>query len=301
MMAGDEAGMRVGVIGLGAMGSRIAARLLDAGHRVGGWNRTAGRASALDAAGLERFSTPAELAAASDVVILMLWDSEAVRSILEGDHGVLAGIAPGTIVVDLSTIQPAVSAELAERVAERNGVLLDSPVSGSLDAAEAGSLLLMVGGPGRALATARPVLEVLARRIEHVGERNGSGLALKLAVNLQVATQLVGWAEGIALAERFGVDRRTASAIMLESVIASPMLKYRVPFTLDDPDEVWANVEQLTKDVAYAEEVLDWSGPSGKFAHRLLTRTVAEGRGGREAAELVRTARAAIDEKGSDS
>jgi 3-hydroxyisobutyrate dehydrogenase-like beta-hydroxyacid dehydrogenase len=165
--------------------------------------------------------------------------------------------------------------------------MLDTPVSGSLDAAESGQVMIMVGGPASALERARPVLEILGRSVQHVDVRNGSALVLKLAINMQVAIQAVAWGEGLALAEQFGIDRRDASRVMLDSVIASPMLKYRAPFALDPPAEVWASAAQLLKDVTYAVARADGNAVAGSYAGELLHKVCAEGRGDREAAEVM--------------
>ncbi|MCU1477072.1 MAG: NAD(P)-dependent oxidoreductase [Subtercola sp.] len=269
------------------MGSRFAGRLLDAGFEVEGFNRSPGRAGHLDDLGLVRADSPRDLAGNCDVLLIMLWDSEAVLSVMQGDAGILAGIRPGTVVVDLSTIEPHVSSALAVEVSRRGCTMLDCPVSGSLDAAEAGTVLVMAGGPAMSLVRVRPVLSALAAKIVHVAEANGSGLALKLAINLQVAIQAVGWGEASLVIEEFGIDPVHAADIMLESVIASPMLKYRVPFTFEEPDEVWASAAQLRKDVAYAREITGASSRAGGVALSLLDAVIADGRGDGEAAELM--------------
>jgi 3-hydroxyisobutyrate dehydrogenase-like beta-hydroxyacid dehydrogenase len=281
----------VGVVGLGAMGSRLAERLFPAGYEVHGFNRTPGRAPWLDELGMKRDDSPRELATTSDIIVMMLWDSDAVRGTVLGDDGILAGARPGTIIVDLSTIEPSASAEIAAVAKSRGVDYLDCPVSGSLDRAESGELLVMAGGDPRVLELVLPVLGMLARRIIHVGNRNGSGLALKLAINQQVATQLVGWGEAIALTDRFGIDRSLASTIMLDSVIASPMLHYRVPFSFEPPDEVWASAAQLRKDVAYAQEITSDRARSSAIALELLDAVLADGRGDLEAVELLAEAR----------
>jgi 3-hydroxyisobutyrate dehydrogenase-like beta-hydroxyacid dehydrogenase len=279
----------VGMIGLGAMGSRFARRLLDAGYEVHGYNRTDGRAGELDGAGLIRHVTPREVAAASDVVLIMLWDSPAVAGAVEGSDGLLAGLRSGSVIIDLSTIEPAESQRLASKVMAHASSYLDVPVSGSLDRASAGTLLAMVGGAPEAVVAVRPVIDVLADRVVLAGG-NGAGLALKLAINLQVAIQLIGWGESLGITARAGIDTASAAAIMLDSVISSPMLRYRIPFTFEAPDEVWANCEQLLKDVRYAI-ASGAKGPTALMAESLLGRIVADGRGEREAAELAVEAR----------
>jgi 3-hydroxyisobutyrate dehydrogenase-like beta-hydroxyacid dehydrogenase len=123
--------------------------------------------------------------------------------------------------------------------------------------------------------------------VQHVDIRNGSALVLKLAINMQVAIQAVAWGEGLALAEQFGIDRRAASRVMLDSVIASPMLKYRAPFALDPPAEVWASAAQLFKDVTYAVARSEGTAVAGRYARELLDKVCTDGRGDLEAAEVM--------------
>ncbi|OLT07692.1 hypothetical protein BJF90_13485 [Pseudonocardia sp. CNS-004] len=279
--------LRVGVLGLGAMGSRFVRRLRDAGFDVYVWNRTPARAARLAPTGARPCPSPRAVAESSDVVLMMLWDSPALDAVVHGPDGVLAGLQPGAVVVDASTVEPEASAAVAQEVRAAGGDMLDTPVSGSLDAAEAGRLLIMVGGPSAALERARPVLDVLGDRVVHVGERNGSGLALKLAVNMQVAAQAVAWGEALTLVEGYGIGRDRATEVMLGSVVASPMLHYRAPFVLEPPAEVWASADQLRKDVVYAVARTPETAASARHALALLERLCAEGRGDREAAELM--------------
>jgi 3-hydroxyisobutyrate dehydrogenase-like beta-hydroxyacid dehydrogenase len=289
----------VGVIGLGAMGSRIARRLLSAGYRVHGWNRSAGRVAPLAAQGLIPWSTPREVAEHADIVLTMLWDSAALRDVTLPPDGLLAGLRARSVYVDMSTVEPKASAEVSREAASRGAAMLDCPVSGSLDAAESGNLVLLASGPAHALDRARPVLEHLGRHIAHLGEEPGLGLALKLAINLQVAIQEVAWGEGLIVAERAGISRGMATEVMLASVIASPMLRYRAPFVLSPPDEVWASASQLRKDVDYALEYAaddnaendkhdKHAMPAGRVALSLLHAVCNAGEADEEAAALAR-------------
>lgn len=278
----------VGVIGLGAMGGRIARRLLAAGYRVHGWNRTASRVAPLAADGLVPHPTPRAVAAEASLLISMVWDSTALDDITRPPDGLFAGLHEGHVLVDMSTVEPAASARVAAEVASRGAAMLDCPVSGSLDAAESGQLVLLAGGPATALGRARPVLEHLGRQLIYLGGEPGLGLALKLAVNLQVAIQEVAWGEGLAIAERAGISRATATEAMLASVIASPMLRYRAPFVLDPPEEVWASAAQLRKDVEYALGAGGGVLPAGQVAHALLDAVCATGEADTEAAALAR-------------
>jgi 3-hydroxyisobutyrate dehydrogenase-like beta-hydroxyacid dehydrogenase len=131
------------------------------------------------------------------------------------------------------------------------------------------------------------VLDEIGRLVLHVSEVNGSGLVMKLAINMQVAIQEVGWGEGLALAESFGITRAEATEVMLQSVIASPMLKYRVPFVADPPEEIWASASQLWKDVGYAVDRSGGRAVAGRHALELLEAVRASGRGDLEAVELI--------------
>ncbi|WP_278191515.1 NAD(P)-dependent oxidoreductase [Streptomyces spinosisporus] len=278
----------IGFVGLGAMGGRMAARLLSAGHPVFGWNRTPERMRPLIVRGLTPCASPREVADRADTVLTMVWDSQALLAVSDPADGLLAGFTPRHVLVDLSTVEPAVSSELAERVRSRGADMLDCPVSGSLDAAEAGTLVLFAGGPLSALRRVRPVLDRLGRAVVHLGEANGAGLTMKLAVNLQVAIQSIAWGEAMVVAEQAGISRTDATEAMLASVIASPMLHYRAPFLLAEPPEVWASAEQLRKDVRYALEAAGRPLGAGTLAQRLLDEICSAGEGGREAAQLMR-------------
>jgi 3-hydroxyisobutyrate dehydrogenase-like beta-hydroxyacid dehydrogenase len=280
---------RVGVVGLGAMGGRMARRLLAAGYQVYGYNRSPGRLRPLAQAGLLPCATPRELAGQVDVILGMVWDSDALRAVTGGPDGLLAGLRPGQVFVDLSTVEPEVSAEVAGEVEARGAAMLDCPVSGSLDAAESGRLVLLVGGPRAALDQVRPVLDQLGNSLVHLGATHGLGLSLKLAINLQVALQELAFGEGLIVAERAGISRDKAIEAMLASVIASPMLRYRVPFVLREPDEVWASAAQLRKDVAYAVDQAGGALRAGDLALRVLDAICAAGEGEQEAAALIRT------------
>jgi 3-hydroxyisobutyrate dehydrogenase-like beta-hydroxyacid dehydrogenase len=277
----------VGVIGTGAMGSRFARRLAEVGYQVHAWNRTAERVEALRPFGILAQPSPRAVAERCPVVVSMLWDSTALDAVALGEDGFHHGLAPGKVVADASTVEPEVSARIAAAVRDTGAEMLDTPVSGSLDAAESGRLLIMAAGARVAFERARPVLEALGRSVRHVGETNGGALALKLAINLQVAIQEIAWGEGLGLAGAFGIGRDQATEVMLDSVVASPMLHYRAPFVLTPPDEVWASAAQLLKDVTYAVTRSEGRAVAGRYAQDLLEKVCADGRGDLEAAELI--------------
>ena len=243
----------VGFVGLGTMGGRIVARLLAAGYRVVGWNRSPGRAESLDAKGMVVAGTPREVAEGADVVLSMVTDTAAVEEVASGPDGILAGLGAGKVYADMSTIDAAASRRLADQVAETGAQMLDAPVSGSLATLEAGQLAIMVGGDPGAYERIRPVLLAIGPKVTRVGE-NGRALEMKVAINLALVVQVVGFCEGVALAEKAGVSREAAVEAMLNSVVSSPVLNYRGPFVLEGrmPAEPFADVELQQKDLLLA-------------------------------------------------
>jgi 3-hydroxyisobutyrate dehydrogenase-like beta-hydroxyacid dehydrogenase len=245
--------VEVAFCGLGAMGSGIVTRLLDAGRPVRGWNRTRARAEPLIARGMRWADTPAEAARGADVVFTMLTDSAAVEQVVAGPDGVLDGIAPGAVVVDMSTIAPDACRALAARVAEAGATMLDAPVSGSIATLEQGQLSVMVGGDEAAFERVRPVLADMGPEVTYLGG-NGQALFMKMAINLALIVQVVSFCEGVALAEKAGIAREAAVDAMLRSVVASPVLGYRGPFILEGrmPEVAWADVTLQQKDALLA-------------------------------------------------
>jgi 3-hydroxyisobutyrate dehydrogenase-like beta-hydroxyacid dehydrogenase len=240
-------------VGLGAMGTRIAGRLLDSGIRVYGTNRTKPKAEALIEHGLLWRDTPREVAAAADVVFSMVTDDAALDAITAGPDGILSGLKPGQVYVEMSTVSPHASRQLAEGVRARGAELLDAPVSGSIPQAESGTLAIMVGGEPHAFAAVEPLLRELGQTVTHVGS-NGQGLVLKLAINISLAVQTLAFSEGLLLAERAGVDPALAAEVMGNSSIGSPMLKARIPLLLQLPERAWFDVELMHKDIRLALE-----------------------------------------------
>ena len=199
----------LGFVGLGTMGGRMARRLLDAGHHVTGYNRTRARAQWLVDMGLELADTPRQVAQASEVTFSMMANDEALLAIAQGEDGVLAGLATGKVYVDMSTVSPAVSRELATQTAAKGAAMLDAPVSGSAVTVEAGTLSFMVGGDARTLERVTPYLQDIGPTITHVGE-NGQAAAMKIAINLSLPVQVLAFSEGLLLAERSGIPRHLA-------------------------------------------------------------------------------------------
>ena len=244
----------LGFVGLGAMGGRVTKRLLDAGHTVTGYNRTKPKAQWLLDLGMRWGETPRAVAEAADVIFTMVTNTVALHEVVDGHNGILAGLQKGKIYIDMSTISPAASKRLAERVAEKGAQMLDSPVSGSVITLEQGNLSLMVGGDKATFEQIKPILLDIGPKVNYVGT-NGQAVLMKVAINLNLQVQLLAFCEALVLAEKGGIPRETAMEVMLNSVIASPSLKYRTPFILEMPDEAWFNVNMMQKDMLLALEM----------------------------------------------
>jgi len=242
----------LGFVGLGAMGSRLARRLLDAGHRVTGWNRTAGKARALVAAGLVPAASPRAAAEGAEVVFSMVTDDAALRAVALGPEGIIAGLGPGAVFAEMSTVSPAVVRELAPPVAARGAALLDAPVSGSTITVEQGQASFQVGGDAAALERVRPYFLAMGTAVTHVGSL-GLAKTMKVATNLGLAVQMLAFSEAVLLAEKAGIARERAVEALMKSVIASPMVKYRGPFVLGQmPTSAWFPVPMAQKDLQLA-------------------------------------------------
>jgi 3-hydroxyisobutyrate dehydrogenase-like beta-hydroxyacid dehydrogenase len=235
----------IGFVGLGHMGGAMAERLIAHGYRVVGTSH-----SRKTSPGLEWLDTPGAVVEHADVLLSSIPDDHALHTVATGPDGVLAGLRPGQIWADMSTVSPQASRDLAEQVQSYGAVLLDAPVSGSVPQIHTGTLTIMVGGPQDAYAQVEPILRELGTPT-HVGD-NGHGLALKLAINISLAVQVLALAEGLLLADRSGIDRKLALQVMTDSPIGSPMLKARAPLVLHLPDEAWFDISLLHKDLELA-------------------------------------------------
>jgi 3-hydroxyisobutyrate dehydrogenase-like beta-hydroxyacid dehydrogenase len=278
----------VGYVGLGVMGTSIVRRLLAGGHDVTVWNRTREKAEPLLTEGARWAGNPREVAAAGELVFTMVTNTEAVRAVTEGEDGVLAGLRPGAIYVDMSTANPANTHALAERVAAAGGSMLDVPVSGTSVTVDRGKASLMVGGDADTFERAKPVLEAIGPRVIHVGP-SGSAVTMKIAVNLSLAVQMLAFSEGVLLAEKGGISREKAVEVMLASVIASPMVTYRGPLVLGHPEEVWFDCHMMQKDLNLALDLgrqFEVPLPTTAVTNELLTAANGMGIGERDFAVL---------------
>ena len=243
----------LGFVGLGAMGSRLARRLLEARFAVVGYNRTAAKAQPLVAAGMRLGGSPREVAEASDVVFSMVTDNDALRAVALGTDGIVAGLRRDAVYVEMSTVSPAVTREIGDAVAAHGAAMLDAPISGSTITVEAGTASIAAGGEAAALERARPYLLAMAPGgITHVGPL-GLAKTMKIATNLGLAVQMLAFCEAVLLAEKSGIPRELAVEALMKSVIASPMVKYRGPFVIGKmPADAWFPVPMIQKDMQLA-------------------------------------------------
>jgi 3-hydroxyisobutyrate dehydrogenase-like beta-hydroxyacid dehydrogenase len=262
----------LGFVGLGVMGGELVNRLIRKGHTVTGYNRTKSKAEWLIKAGMKWADSPRAVAAA-DITFSMVTNSAALECIVEGPEGILAGLAPGKIYVDISTVSPDYSRAVAEKVRAKGANMLDSPVSGSVITLQEGKLSVMVGGRKETFEKVKPILLDIGPKVTYVGG-NGQALVLKIASNLSLAVQMLAFSEGVLLAEKSGISREIAVDVLTNSAIGSPMVKYRGPFVIKLPDEAWFNIDMMQKDMRLALELgrkLDVPLPSTAVANEFLT------------------------------
>jgi 3-hydroxyisobutyrate dehydrogenase-like beta-hydroxyacid dehydrogenase len=286
-MGSNTARMTIGFVGLGHMGGNMASRFLDAGYTVYGEDRSREDPQSLVQRGLRWCDTPRELAETVDVVFTSLPNDTVILGVASGADGILAGLTTDKIWVDMSTISPHASRELAERVRARGAIMLDAPVSGSVPQVQAGTLTIMVGGDEHAYARVEQLLRELGTPT-HIGE-NGQGLVLKLAINISLGVQMLAFSEGLLLAERAGIDPELARDVMTQSPIGSPMLKARAGLLFDLPDDAWFDIDFMQKDIALALDTareLHVAAPSAKAANRVLEVAQGLGYGERDIAAL---------------
>jgi len=260
-------------VGLGVMGSEMVLRLLSKGHTVTGYNRTKSKAEGLIQKGMKWGDSPRAVAASADVVLSMVTNSAALEAIVEGPEGILAGLTPGKFYVDISTVSPEYSRVVAAKVRAKGCDMVDAPVSGSVITLQEGKLSVMVGGRQETFEKLKPILLDIGPKVTYVGD-NGLALVMKIATNLSLAVQMLAFSEGVLLAEKSGISREIAVEVLVNSAIASPMIKYRGPFVLKLPEEAWFNVNMMQKDMLLALELgrkLDVPMPSTAVTNEFLT------------------------------
>jgi len=256
----------IGFIGLGIMGQPMALNLVKAGHKLTVYNRTAGKAEALKQAGAQVASTPAAAAKGAEFVIIIVTDSAAVEEVVLGKDGILGTVASGAIVIDSSTISPAVSRKMACHVAGKGASWLDAPVTGSKHGAEKGDLTFMVGGDRQTFERAMPILQVLGKKHIYCGQ-NGLGLSAKLAQNTIQATLLEVFCEGLVLAAKAGVAPETMHEILQSSLARAGLTDFKAPFIFKGDFTPYFPLKLMHKDLELAMEA--------GFAHSVPMPTLA--------------------------
>jgi 3-hydroxyisobutyrate dehydrogenase-like beta-hydroxyacid dehydrogenase len=263
----------LGYVGLGVMGGQMAARLLAKGHTVTGYNRTKSKAQWLIDKGMKWGESPRSVAEAADTTFVMVTNSAALEAVAHGPDGLLAGLGAGKLIIDMSTVSPAVSRNLAAKVREKGADMVDAPVSGSVITLQQGKLSVMVGGKAATFDRVKPLLDDVGPKVTHVGD-NGLALSMKIATNLSLMAQMLSFSESVLLAEKSGIAREVAVDVLTHSVIASPMVQYRGPFVLNMPEEAWFDVNMMQKDMQLALEMgrqLDVPLPTTAIGNEMLT------------------------------
>ena len=281
----------VAVVGAGRMGAAMVGRLRRAGLEVLVFNRTRSRAEAVaEATGAEVAASAREAVAGAQVVLSSLADDAAVGAAYAGRDGIVAGLQPGVVVCETSTIDPGTVRRLRPLVEDRRALLLDTPVSGSVSTVEAGQLTIMVGGDPAVLDRARPALDPLAKQVFHVGDL-GSGAVMKLAVNSILHGLNLALSEGLVLAEKAGVDRATAYEVFAASAIAAPFVHYkREAFEHPGQPPVAFSLDLVAKDL---DLILDLGAEAGAQMEQAATNrqvvqaAIAAGLGAHDLSELT--------------
>lgn len=272
---------KVGFVGVGVMGSRMAEILQTKGHTVTIYNRTKDKAEPLLAKGMHWADSPKAVAQSSDVFFTSVSDSKALAAITEGPDGILAAMGAGKVLVDMSTVHPDDSRALAAKCQERDGAMLDAPVSGTVATLNEGKLLIMVGGNKEIFERVKPILEDLTSgpitgkgpKVVYLGA-SGTGMTMKVAMNLGLAVHMLAFSESILLAEKSGIPRQAAIEVMINSAVASPMVVYRSPMLTKLPEPAWHTVNTMQKDMLLALELgrrVDVPLPTTATANEFLT------------------------------
>lgn len=284
---------RVGFIGLGTMGASMAANLARAGFDLTVWNRTPGRDAAVVDLGAHRGSTPAEVAAGSDIVVVCVTDSPQVEEVLFDENGLVAGFREGTLVIDCSSISPLATREFATRLAPHNVRWVDAPVSGGSEGALKGTLSIMVGGTEEDVERARPVLGAMGSLITHVGEL-GAGQWTKAINQVILAGTYLGVAEGIALGLSAGLDVDKVVAALSGGAAGSWILTNRSGRMIDDEYPLGFKISLHRKDLAIALELAHQTGaqlPVATLASEFEDELIAQGHGDDDNSALARSIR----------
>lgn len=285
--------MRIGVAGLGRMGAAIAKRLIEVGHEVTVWNRSPGKTEPLVKAGASAAETPAALAGKVEAVLTILTDAAAIESVYCGPDGLLSGEVGGKLFIEMSTVRPETEVALAEKVRPRGATLVECPVGGTVGPALQGKLLGLAGGEKADVERARPILEQLCRRVEHVGPI-GAGASMKLAINLPLAVFWQSLGEAYALCRHLGADPQWLVELFADTSGGANVLKARgsavaLAWAHKDPGSATFDCDSIRKDLRTMVEEARERGFDLPVAGRALSvfdEASREGWGGRDGVEL---------------
>ena len=272
------------------MGSRITKRLLARGHTVTGYDLFPAKQPELVAMGGKWASSPRAVCEAADTTFVMVTNTAALEGASQGPEGLLAGLGAGKLLIDMSTVGPATSRELAAKVRETGADMLDAPVSGSISMVESGKLSIMVGGQRATFDRAKPLLEDIGQKVTYIGE-NGLALSMKIATNVSIAVQMLALAESVVLAEKAGVARETAIEVLTNSAIASPLVQYKAPCILTMPEPPMFSANMMQKDVTLALDLgreLQVTLPTAAVASEFLSTAREQGLGEQDFAILYK-------------
>ncbi|MCG8348285.1 MAG: NAD(P)-dependent oxidoreductase [Chloroflexales bacterium] len=281
--------MHIGFVGLGRMGQAMASRLIGAGFSLTVWNRTLSKAEPLLEWGAHLAESLPALANVSDLTFTMLTDDNAVIQVYDPSDGLLAGDVTGRLFVEMSTIRPDTIKRIAALAVEREAALLDVPVSGTIGPAREGKLMALVGGTSEDLERARPALDVLCRRIAHVGP-NGSGAMMKLVLNMPMAIYWQGLAEALAMGVQSGLDLGQMLDLIADSPAGLAALRMKIPAILGQTDEVAFDITGVRKDLlamTVTAHLLGVPAPTGSAALASFAAATTAAWGDRDLAELI--------------
>ncbi|GAB1421406.1 NAD(P)-dependent oxidoreductase [Anaerolineales bacterium] len=250
---------KVGFIGLGIMGQGMANNLLQAGFDLMVWNRTASKSQSLVDAGAQLAASPSDLATHCEVIISCVSDTPDVEAIMLGEQGVIHGINPDALVIDMSTISPAVTKEIANQLKAKGAHMLDAPVSGGSEGAQRGTLSIMVGGDPAQFERARPYFDVMGKTVTHVGDI-GSGQMVKLVNQALVVINMLAVSEALTLAEAGGLDLEKTLAAVAGGAAGSWMLSNRGPQCINDDWRPGFTIDLQQKDLRLVLEAGDQLG-----------------------------------------
>jgi 3-hydroxyisobutyrate dehydrogenase len=285
--------MKITLMGLGAMGSGMAHRLLDARFELTVFNRSPERAKRLQEAGAILAATPREATQNAEIVICIVADNTASRATWLGPDGALSNVKPGTILIESSTLTPGWVCELAAEAAKRGCDFLDAPVTGSKPQAEAGQLVFLIGGDATVLDRVRPVLKTMSREIRYFGPTS-SGAKVKLLNNLLNGIQVSSFAEMLSLAERMNIDVNAAAEFISNSAPGSPIVKIALQRMTESDFTPNFSVSLMAKDLSYAiaEGVsLSANMPITNAAKKVYEAAIAEGLGAKDFSSVIETLR----------